>query len=266
MEENVAMYLVHFVDNSNNNRKLDKWVAGQCILRVEDVNNESLFQTTSSSSTSSSTSTISVQHENMINGNTDRYHIFVADRREKKTLSKTKNKKMRNMRKINNIHNLNISSKHAISRIQTSDDDDDDSMQFVLNHKKQQKCKQIAKKAHTNTYSNNIFASQDTKSVLDCLTQKGALKENYLLKQQIISLRNELQEKHKHLIDFEKKYVRKAKKCKQYRQVCKRLYSECIHGEGPRWHLIDFIDLEDRITRDSELAGLREKLLHCTQR
>ncbi len=38
MEENVAMYLVHFVDNSNNNRKLDKWVAGQCILRVEDVN------------------------------------------------------------------------------------------------------------------------------------------------------------------------------------------------------------------------------------
>ena len=44
------------------------------------------------------------------------------------------------------------------------------------------------------------------------------------------------------------------------REVAKRLYSECVHGEGPRWHLIEFRDTEHRVTRDAELADLRAKI------
>jgi len=33
-----------------------------------------------------------------------------------------------------------------------------------------------------------------------------------------------------------------------------------VHGEGPRWHLIEFSDTEHRVTRDAELADLRSKI------
>mmetsp|Transcript_3004 Transcript_3004/g.5024 ORF Transcript_3004/g.5024 Transcript_3004/m.5024 type:complete len:473 (+) Transcript_3004:50-1468(+) len=61
------------------------------------------------------------------------------------------------------------------------------------------------------------------------------------------------------------KYSRKASKYKhkyhRMEEITQRLYEECVRGEAPRWHSIQWADAEQRIVRDQELASLREKIL-----
>ena len=54
--------------------------------------------------------------------------------------------------------------------------------------------------------------------------------------------------------------LRKKRECELYKEVSSKLYSELVHGETPRWHLIQFTDIEHRVTRDAELAQLRTQI------
>ena len=42
----------------------------------------------------------------------------------------------------------------------------------------------------------------------------------------------------------------------RYKEIAYKLYTECIHGEGPRWHSVA-LQSQQRILRDQELADLR---------
>jgi len=42
----------------------------------------------------------------------------------------------------------------------------------------------------------------------------------------------------------------------RFKEIASRLYSECVEGEGPRWHSVA-VETQNRIVRDQELADLR---------
>ena len=126
---------------------------------------------------------------------------------------KRSKKEMKSVHPLDNIHNLNMNPKYMLSRSLSvsATDDSEESFNMMTMKKGSSKSKEIAKKKR----NNNNFNESD------------------FLQQQIEKLQNDLKFEKEKCNVIQQKLSRKSK-------IYKRLYSECVHGEGPRWNLIEF--------------------------
>lgn len=153
--------------------------------------------------------------------------------------------------KLDNIHNLNMNRKHKLNEDHPDDssyilDDDleDDSADGDLSH--------IQFLGDINLKSKRLTATKPTTTTMKM--------SDHSLRSKVDDLEKRLKAVTDDRDRWHSKYLRKAKRCKEFKEVSKRLYAECVHGDGPRWHLIEFRDTEHRVTRDAELADLRSKI------
>ena len=136
--------------------------------------------------------------------------------------------------------------------------------------KKRAKSKVVEKKKKQGIKTSDVSSNRSDGMISNADAQT-LLRENLILKEQIETLKMTVQQQQHQIIiqdqknmiildSLNKKYKKRKKKTKEMREVALRLYSACVHGEGPRLHMSEFRDTDDRVTRDAELADLRAKV------